>query len=148
MRHQQQHNDGARVQDALLQLSLSHAHTHTPTLSLACFLPELICIILIWHFWPRRQAPVAVISKHSHGDTFRLHAICINCSVPTSPLSVSLPPTLCICLFLLLLLLSFAVSLNYCHLISAITTHFCATICPLSCPASSLSLALSVPQFA
>lgn len=89
---QQQHNDGARVQDALLQLSLPYTHTLplSLSLSLARFLPELICIILIWHFWPRRQAPVAVISKHSHGDTFRLHAICINCSVPTLSLSHTL----------------------------------------------------------
>lgn len=61
------------------------------------------------------------------------------CDLHKLSLSLSHPHTGC--LFLLLLLLP--VSLNYCHLISAITTHFCATICPLCCLALSLSLSLA-----
>lgn len=134
-----------------MRCCLPHAHTHvlSPSLSLplslfytpapccpqslSFCLPQLICIILIWHFCPRRrQAPGGGHIKAFTWKHIQLHAICINCSV------LSLSQRLSLLLLLLLLLLSLPVSLNYCHLISAITTHFCATICPLSCLAFSL----------
>lgn len=50
--------------------------------SLSFCLPQLICIILIWHFCPRRrQAPGGGHIKAFTWKHIQLHAICINCSV-------------------------------------------------------------------
>lgn len=135
----------------------SHTHTHTCALSpsLSYYLLAAVSVLLpaSAHLHNSNMAFLSSLSSlaraaaaaapvgggHIKAFTWQhiqLHAICINCL----SLSLSLPHT--VCLFLLLLLLP--VSLNYCHLISAITTHFCATICPLCC----LSLSVCLSQLA